>query len=347
MTYWKVIRLLKFYLVKVFFIWETFTLIRFINLIKLYISHIGCILYKDNKVWGKPSALSIEPINVCNLKCPECPTGLRTIKRPKGMISLDSLMQILNKTKHHLWYLNLYFQGEPFMHPNFFELVKLAKKANLITETSTNGQYLSPEFARKTVKSGLDSIIISLDGTTQGVYEKYRVGGELNKVLEGIKNLNKAKKDANSKKPLTTVQFLVFKHNQHQINDINKLAKKLRVDNLEVKTAQIYNAETKLHLIPTINKLSRYALSKDGLVEFKGKVKNNCWKMWSSAVVTWDGKMVPCCFDKDANYNMGSLIKSNAGEVWYGSGYKEFRGRVYSNQEDVDICSNCPLSRKQ
>lgn len=326
---------------------------RLFNATKLYLSHGISVLLKKlpltrNRlcVWGHPFALSVEPINVCNLKCPECPTGMGILTRSRGMLSLSSFQHILGGTHKALWHINMYFQGEPYMHPDFFELVKEAKKARLVVETSTNGQFLNYKQAVKTVQSGLDVLVVSLDGTTQEVYEKYRIGGDVSKVVEGIKNLVKAKKEARSRYPIIRLQFLAFSHNQHQTKDFKRMARQLGVDMVEIKRAQVYNAERKAHLLPTVKNLSRYRRLNDGSVQLKGRLRNNCWKHWSSAVVTWNGDVVPCCFDKNAAHVMGNMKKQKLSEIWSKPVFNRFRHQVLNEQQKIDICNNCPLSRK-
>lgn len=332
---------------------RTISFPRFFNVVKLYISHGVSILLKRipltrNKlcVWGHPLALSVELINVCNLKCPECPTGLGILTRSKGMLTVDSFGKIIGGAHQSLWHLNLYFQGEPYMHPDFFELVKEAKKSRLVVETSTNGQFLNYKQAVKTVQSGLDVLVVSLDGTTQGVYEKYRVGGDVSKVIKGVENLVKAKKEARSSYPIIRLQFLAFSHNEHQIKDFKLMAKYLGVDMVEIKRAQVYNADKKEHLLPTSKNLSRYQKMSDGRVQLKGTFRNNCWKHWSSAVVTWNGDVVPCCFDKNATHVMGNLKELKLSEIWLKPVFNTFRHNVLTEQQKIEICKNCPLSRK-
>src|SRR5204862_1212482 len=138
-------------------------------------------------------------------------------------------------------------------------MVSYASGKKIYTATSTNAHYLNDNNARRTIESGLDRLIISIDGTTQDVYEQYRVGGKLDKVLEGARNIVKWKKELKSKTPFVFFQFLVVKPNEHQIEDIKVLAKEVGVDQVRFKTAQVYNYETDPnHLIPSIEKFSRY-----------------------------------------------------------------------------------------
>src|SRR5262249_39847875 len=147
--------------------------------------------------------------------------------------------------------------------------------------TSTNAHYLNDENARRTIESGLDRLIISIDGTTQDVYEQYRVGGNLNKVLEGTKNIIRWKKELKSKTPFIIFQFLVVKPNEHQVEDVKNLAAEIGVDDVWLKTAQVYDYENDPNqLIPGIDKYSRYKRKSDGTYQFKGNLANHCWRLW-------------------------------------------------------------------
>ena len=117
------------------------------------------------------------------------------------MLKKDFFRETIDDIHRHLLYLIFYFQGEPYLNPDFLEMVKYASSKKIYTATSTNAHYLTDEAARKTVESGLDRLIISIDGTTQDVYQQYRVGGKLDKVLEGTRNIVKWKKQLNSKTP--------------------------------------------------------------------------------------------------------------------------------------------------
>jgi len=290
---------------------------------------------------GMPLSVSIEPTTSCNLRCPECPSGLRSFTRPTGMLEESLFKKTIDELHNRLLYLIFYFQGEPYLHPKFTELVQYAASKNIYTATSTNAHYLTDENARKTVESGLDRLIISIDGTTQETYEAYRVGGNLQKVIEGTKNILKWKKELKSSTPHVIFQFLVVRPNEHQIEDLKKLAKELGVDEVGLKTAQIYDYEQGSDLIPENEKYARYQKNADGGYSIKNKLLNNCWKMWHSCVITWDGKVVPCCFDKDAHHQMGTVNNLSFKEIWEGASYYQFRKTLMKSRTEIEMCRNC------
>jgi len=292
--------------------------------------------------WGYPVSISFEPTSSCNLRCPECPSGLRAFTRPTGMLKNDFFKQTIDQLYKDLFYLVFYFQGEPYLNPDFLEMVKYATKKKIYTATSTNAHYLTDENAKRTVESGLDRLIISIDGTTQDVYQQYRVGGKLEKVIKGAENIVKWKKELNSKKPFVIFQFLVVKPNEHQIVDVKALAEKIGVDDVWLKTAQVYDYENDPHqLIPTIEKYSRYKKNEEGVVQFKNKLENHCWRLWHATVISWDGLVVPCCFDKDATHKLGSLKDKTFKEVWQSDEYVKFRRDILQSRKNIDICANC------
>jgi radical SAM protein with 4Fe4S-binding SPASM domain len=297
--------------------------------------------------WGYPVSVSVEPTTSCNLRCPECPSGLRAFTRPTGMLEKNFFRDTIDQLSKDLLYLIFYFQGEPYLNPEFLEMVQYASKKGIYTATSTNAHYLNDANAKKTVESGLDRLIISIDGTTQDVYEQYRVGGKLEKVLEGTRNIMKWKKELKSKTPFVFFQFLVVKPNEHQIENVKQLAKEIGVDDVRFKTAQVYDYENDPNnLIPTIDKFSRYKKNKKGEFEFKNSLNNHCWRLWHATVITWDGLVVPCCFDKDAQHQLGDLKGMPFKEIWHNKDYVNFRKSILQSRSNIDICANCSEGTK-
>jgi radical SAM protein with 4Fe4S-binding SPASM domain len=296
--------------------------------------------------YGVPFNVSIEPTTTCNLGCPECPSGLKSFTRPTGNLDYDFYKRMVDEIGNKLIYLYFYFQGEPYMHPKFLELVRYASQKGIYTVTSTNAHFLTERKARETVESGLDRILISIDGTTQDTYEQYRIGGSLEKVIEGTKNLVRAKRELKSATPHIVFQFLVVKPNEQQIEDVKKLATEIGVDEVKLKTAQVYDFEHGNELIPTIDKYSRYKKHSDGTYQIKNELLNHCWKLWHSAVITWDGKVVPCCFDKDAQHQLGDLHSKTFSQIWQSDLYKSFRSRILKSRKEIDICTNCSEGTK-
>ena len=311
------------------------------NLLLLKISFWISRFTKKSVLFGKPFSLSIEPTTACNLGCPECPSGLKQFTRPTGKIDMKLHKEMLSQLKKSVFYINYYFQGEPFLHPHFLDLIRQAKKAKIYTSTSTNAHFIDENKAQEIVQSGLDRLIISVDGLTQETYEQYRVHGKLEKVLEASKYLVEAKNKLNSKTPYLIFQFLAVRPNEHEIPQVFELAKEIGIDEVRIKTAQLYDYEHGNSLMPENEKYSRYIRQNNGTYKIKGNPGNHCWRMWSGSVFTWDGKVVPCCFDKDAKHVLGSIQEKSFNEIWSSEKYKSFRKAVLKNRQQIDICKNC------
>lgn len=322
------------------------TLRKGINVIKTISSFYASLWMKRPLHWGLPYSISIEPTTACNLRCLQCPSGLRSFRRPTGNLDKNFYKKIIDELAEHLLYLTLYFQGEPYIHPDFFEMVAYASQKNIYTATSTNAHFLNTSNAQKTLDSGLNRLIISIDGTTQETYEQYRIGGSLQKVIQGTETLLNLRSKGNYRNPYVIFQFLVVKPNEHQIEDIKQLARKLGVDKVALKTAQIYNFENGSPLIPTQNKFSRYILQTNGKYALKNPLLNQCWRMWQGCVITWDGRVVPCCFDKDAHHVLGNLQINSMKTIWQSETYQNFRKKLLQARKEIDICQNCTEGTK-
>lgn len=285
-------------------------------------------------VSGMPPAIGIELTNCCNLRCPECYSGSGMMTRPRGYMDLALFERIINELSPWLLNVNLYFQGEPMMHPRFFSLLETSR--NLNTIVSTNGHFLSEENCEKLMVSGLSKLIISLDGFDREAYSAYRKGGDFDKVYAGIKLLALLKKK-NRHSPELEVQCLVNSYNETQIPAMKMFAAGLGV-RLRLKSMQVYDEERVAEWMPRQKKFRRYTIEGE---EQAKRLPDRCARLWFNPVVSWDGKVVPCCFDKDADYIMGDLVKESFREIWHGERYREFRNMVLQKRSDIDICRNC------
>ena len=295
-------------------------------------------------VWGKPFMMMVEPTNICNLKCPLCPSGNGEMTRSRGKMDLEEYKKLIDEVGEHLILLMLWNQGEPFINRNFVDMVRYARDRRIPTMTSTNGHYIQDmDKARAIVESGLDEIIVSLDGTDQATYERYRVGGKIEKVFEGARLLAAAKEELGVRHPLVNLQFIVFKHNEHEIPEAERIARELKADKFLVKTAQVYTSDEADEFLPEREDMRRYEASANGgELVVKGQPVKGCKVLWYSSMVNWNGAVAPCCFDKDVDFEMGQANNGETfGDMWKGAAYMDFRQTVLNDRRTVDMCRNC------
>mgnify|MGYP003692565373 CR=1 FL=1 len=292
-----------------------------------------------------PMSLSVEPTTACNLRCPECPSGLRSFTRPTGMLEPDRLAALLSGPQglaRDLVYLNLYFQGEPYLHKGMDDLVAIGKREGLYVSTSTNAHFIDAQRAERIVESGIDRLIISIDGADQEAYASYRVGGKIEKVLDATRHVLDAKRKLGRPHPHVVWQFLVVGINEHQLPTMRAMARQWGVDEFVVKTAQLDAPEDGHPLLTEDPRLRRYDRDPSGRWVLRNPMLDRCWRMWQGAVLTWDGKVVPCCFDKDAQHAMGQA-QDGAGfrEIWQNPAYHSFRESVFKHRAGIEMCRNC------
>jgi len=256
--------------------------------------------------------------------------------RKRGYMDIELFNKVIKELTPYLFNVNLYFQGEPMLHPLFFSFAEQRRKFR--TVVSTNGHFLSVDNSEKLVKSGLSELIISVDGIDQSTYSAYRINGDVNTVLAGIKNVTEAKEKFHSTIKIV-IQFIVNKLNEDQIPRMQQLADRFKAS-LSLKSMQILNNANIGSWLPLNERFRRYR-KKDGEFVTKNSLPNRCARLWFNPVITWDGKVIPCCFDKDAEYVMGDLNNDSFREIWNGPKYRIFRKSILSGRHMIEICRNC------
>ena len=323
---------------EIFSLLSVLSFTRYFNLKKVWWGYIISSIWKRPFLFSSPYAISIETNTNCNLRCPECPTGNLTLKRANGKIEPEQFKKIIDEVYKKTFYLNLYLQGEPFLHPQINELIKYAVQKKMFVCVSTNGHFLDQEFCDNIIQSGLQKIIISLDGASAETYEEYRRGGNYNIVTTGIETLSNAKKKTNSRFPVIEIQMIVNRYNEHEINAMKSLTKKLGADTLELKTMQL---EQHAEFLPERSKLKRYYRNKEGKLQTINKLSNKCRRLWTTTVITWDGEMASCCYDKNAEFGPGNVFTSSVLTLWKSNEMNQFRKRVLKQRKEIEICRNC------
>lgn len=294
---------------------------------------------KREHLWGAPFVAHIEPTNTCNLACLQCDTGAGRSTRAKGFMSLDLYRRIIESNARHLIYLVLYDQGEPTLHPDYIEMIRIAKQHRLYVVCSSNGQRLADAvYARELVQSGLDVLMLSADGITQETYAAYRRGGSLEKVKTALALVNEMRVQLRRRTPHLQVQFVVMRHNEHELEDAEKTLTAWGADRVLFKSPYVRSAADAAALLPSEPRYQRYRIE-EGRLRTVGIRRGSCPRLWYSVVVHWDGHVVPCCFDKDDSYIMGQATQPLR-EIWHNQAFSDFRTRLL-HQQWPELCGNC------
>lgn len=284
-----------------------------------------------------PLFISVEPAAVCQLRCPACPVGLRNNEKPiansQKLMSMPIWHRTLSEVAKSAWVIQFYFQGEPLLNKDLPQMISEAHEAGLYTIVSTNAQALTQEMAQALVNAGLDRIIISMDGLTQESYSAYRIGGSVEKCKEALKWLREAKG-----KTKIELQCLRLKSNEHEWKDFRRVYKELGADRLTFKTAQLYDYSNGHPLMPSDPRYSRYIKGSDGRYH-RRPLPKGCFRVWSGAVVTTTGEMLPCCYDKAHAYAYGNIMNAHISELFNNEKATAFRQLAF--QQTPEICQEC------
>jgi MoaA/NifB/PqqE/SkfB family radical SAM enzyme len=314
----------RFWLATKYFSWR-----KFFNLARIEIQ----LRFSKRVIWGSPFEWEIDTTNICQLKCPLCHTGKGTIHRDQGVMDYDLFTKVVDQIKHSCLWLTLYSWGEPFLNQRIHEYVAYAHKQKIATIISSNlNKPLTPEMAEQVINSGLDVMIVSLDGVTQDVYEVYRVTGHLDRVLVNLRLLNEKKQELGSNTPYIEWQFIVMKQNEHQLEEAKVLATQLGVDSLVFKKVDFPHGENdSAEAERWLPREHPEYLRKDPFLKPYSEDGQVCWRLWRTAVINWDGGFAPCCYLTDKTEDFGDLNESTVKEVWNNSSYTTARGLFKDN----------------
>ena len=296
-------------------------------------------------VSGFPYWLTIDPTNFCTLKCPFCPTGQARGSRTKGMLSFENFKKIMDELGPYLLHIDFCNWGEPLLNKEIYEMIKYVKQYNVDTKVDSNFNCFSEKDAEDMVLSGLDKLIVSIDGATQETYSRYRIGGDFNKVINNLKILIKKKKELAKFNPYICWQFLVFRHNEHEIEEVKKIGRDLGIDNVGITKAFIGNKDW----IPLNDEYSHYRREeiKDDYTSehFKSPEKKFCNWPWEAIVLNPNGSVSPCCSVEDEKGDFGNISRQSFMEIWNNETYRVARRYIkdtkviqsrYSN-----VCIDC------
>ena len=295
------------------------------------------ILRRDN-VRSYPSFLIVEPCNICNLKCPLCPTG-QNLPVERGTMKMETFTRIIDQLHRYVRHLNLFYLGEPLLCKELPQMIKYAHKHKIKVSVSSNLNILDVKMAEQLVESQLDHFIVSLDGTCQGTYAIYRIGGDYDTVIKHIKQLIKIKGKMKSDYPRILIQFVIFRHNQEEIPEVKKLAKSLGVDiffrqgALGGKGQSPPLTKDKQLAKKWLTQTKKYQTEYDYFSD-KPYLRNGaCGYLWNVATINWDGSVLPCCWIYDNEHSFGNIMEQDFEDIWNNVYFRSSR-KLFSNKSE-------------
>lgn len=294
----------------------------------------------------------IDPSTICNLRCPFCAVGKGTTEQVKHLMPFDDFKSIMDMVGQYLLQVEIYQYGEPFLNPDIYRMIEYAKSFHIYTRISTSLNVFNREKADRLVASGLDYLTLSIDGASQEAYSKYRVGGNFDKVISNVEMILEAKKARKSKTPLLVWQFLLFKHNEHEVEKAREMAKKMGIDVFSLMLGYVPPEEKEW--VPSEDIMDRYGLlnspergtKPDALGMKKYDV---CKWLWTHLIVSSNGIISPCCRRSVNIPEFGNIFEvKEFMDLWNSDGFRSAR-RFFATgklQEPKTLCETCPIENR-
>ena len=257
---------------------------------------------------------------------------------------MENYTSMLKKIPVSVRLFNMWHRGEPLAASHFPEMVEEATMRGIHTQTHTNGTLLyKKDFARRLVGAKLTRITIGVDGPDQDSYSQFRRGGRLEDVEAGVRLLAAEKKRQRSKKPKIIIECLVGRQTAEQFGKIKELALNWGSDEVRFKTYKVSdldNLDDSLAQLPDDQKLWRYNRV-NGSLTMK-RLFSKCLRLGYSAVIAWNGDILPCCFTTNPFMAVGNILHESWKDIWHGEHIREFQRIVNGGKRDqIPMCRNC------
>lgn len=290
-----------------------------------------------NKLNQYPIHLDIEATSACNFECTMCPRTEMIENKKFWKIqnfNLDLYKKIIDDgVKKNLRSIKLQYLGEPLVNKKLVEMIKYAKEKGVVDVMfNTNASLLNEKKSIEIIKSGVDKVFFSFDSPYRERFNKIRVKGDFDEVLNNIKNFMRLKKELKSDKPITRVQMVLMKENKKEWNDFVKLFENI-VDTIAY-VDYLDHGNQKNH-------------KNRGLVDLSSNKKPFCCpQLWQRMFIHPDGVVTPCCIDSNRELNLGNVNEKNIDEIWNGKEYNQLRKKHLDGKiHQISTCNNCPLAK--
>lgn len=300
-----------------------------------------------------PTVLNIETTNRCNLHCTMCQREFGETKKilqaNNGLMGLETYRKILPffpGAKR----IALSGFGETFLHPEFAEMLRLAKEHSPAhTTVYTNGTVLNEKKAEAVVRLGLDCLSNSIDGASKEIFEPIR-GISFDHLVKNLKMLQRIKSELGSEKPEVVLQMVAMKQNLGDLPKLVELAHEVgaaevsivhltvHADHLREQSLYLHQAEAE-RVFTRAREVAERLGVRLTLPSFEDHVANlRCFL--TDLFVTWDGVVLSCPLER---HTLGSLQEQPIQRIWNNAQMAHLRKRMC--EEGIGcVCSGCPYN---
>lgn len=304
------------------------------------------------KLKSYPYLLILDPCNYCNLQCPLCPTGRRELGRPQHLLSFDEFKKYFDPLAPYLFEVSLHNWGEPLLNKQVYQMVEYAQGHNVGTNVSSNFLDVNSNDLDNLLASGLEYLVVSLDGTSQETYGKYRIRGNYERVISNLSELIRRRRARHQRLPVIEWQYIIFKHNEDHIPQAEALAKKLGVDVLRFIPPGIpFELANRTELIQEwypVSTVDAPVTKNEPSQLSPGSQPGPCFYLFRSLVVNTDGGVSPCCvvYRQDRDFATLAEPSQSFAAIWNNLKFQSARSLFspYQGPTRVAIvCDECSL----
>lgn len=302
-------------------------------------------IYRRLTPWNWPLHMQIELTNYCNLRCPVCPTGIREMSRRPVAMDVGLFEHLMNEVGPYLLTASLWAWGEPLLHPQLTEILRLAREQQVVSLLSTNGQNLNDDRVIHALISYPPTyLIVAIDGLTDETNSKLRVGARLDPILSGVRRLAEIKQEKSLNLPVLHMRYIVTKHNQHEVSHLRDFAKENEFDLLTIRTLSIIDSPEQAHreLVPDAEEFRAYEYENGERVLRDDFI---CLRPFWFPTILADGTVVACEQDYNAQQPFGVLSDDVPfADLWFGKRAARNRKIIRDAPEGLSFCRNCPYA---
>lgn len=314
-----------------------------------YLNWMVCnleILARASRIRGKPLKVVIDPTNLCQLRCPLCPTGLGALDRSHGHASPELIDSLLHEIGDSVFFIDFFNWGEPLLNPHVEDLIRVAAARGILCTVSTNLSLpLRCERIANLLHSGLSELIVSADGASPATYATYRRKGDFELVFDNLRRIVMEKRRLGLASPLITWQFLVFAFNRHEIETAKEMAKEIGVDRIAFRTPLL---ELDRHPVPKeeLHTIAGWATPETDRRSAPVQAGVCGWH-YMSAAINWDGSVAPCCtlyHQRDDFGALGARGEHRLSDIRNNTSYRAVRDRFAGRSRGPTglVCDACP-----
>jgi MoaA/NifB/PqqE/SkfB family radical SAM enzyme len=295
--------------------------------------------------WSWPLHMQFELTNYCNLRCPVCPTGIRSVRRAPQAMDPGLFERLMAEVGPYLLTASLWAWGEPLLHPQLDEVLRAARGYPVAMLVSTNGQNLDDDGVMDVlIDHPPTHLIVAIDGLTDETNSRFRRGAKLAPALSGVRQMADRKQARGLDLPVLHMRYIVMKHNQHELPHLEAFARDHRFDLLTVRTLSIIDAPEQTHreLVPDAEGWAAYTYD-DG--ERVRRHDFYCLEPFWFPTVFADGTVVACEQDYNAQHAFGVVSEETSfADLWFSPRAAGIRKAIRDYPEGFSFCRNCPYT---